>query len=74
MLRGLSCGAAGDWMKPKPLLLLRTPSKALVAESPNAHMRDLELDTMLDVSWLWLNQLLAIAISRVLAPYPPHGR
>ena len=61
-------------MKPKPLLLLRAPSKALVAESPNAHMRDLELDTMLDVSWLWLNQLLAIAISRVLAPYTPHGR
>ena len=46
MLRGFSCGAAGDWMKTQPLLMLRPPSKALVSESPNAHMRDLELDTM----------------------------
>ena len=33
-------------MKPSPLLMLRPPSKALVAESPNAHMRDLELESM----------------------------
>ena len=46
MLRGFSCGAAGDWMKTQPLLMLRPPSKALVSESPNAHMRDLELDSM----------------------------
>ena len=46
MLRGFSCGAAGDWMKPQPLLMLRPPSKALVSESPNAHMRDIELDSM----------------------------
>ena len=46
MLLGFSCGAAGDWMKTQPLLMLRPPSKALVSESPNAHMRDLELDSM----------------------------
>ena len=33
-------------MKTQPLLMLRPPSKALVSESPNAHMRDLELDSM----------------------------
>ena len=33
-------------MKRQPLLMLRPPSKAHVAESPNAHMRDLELDSM----------------------------
>jgi hypothetical protein len=38
---------AGDWNKSLPLLMLRPPSKALVAESPNAHMRDLELESML---------------------------
>ena len=46
MLRGFSCDAAGDWMKTQPLLMLRPPSKALVSESPNAHMRDVELDSM----------------------------
>mgnify|MGYP004281292771 CR=1 FL=1 len=33
-------------MKPLPLLMLRPPSKALVAESPNAHMQDFELSSM----------------------------
>ena len=33
-------------MKPSPLLMLRPPSKALVAECPDANMRDLELESM----------------------------
>jgi len=47
---GRSLRAAGDWKTPLPLLMLRPPSKALVAESPKAHMFDLELESMLEAA------------------------
>ena len=65
-------------MKPLPLLMLRPPSKAHVAESPNAHMRDLELDSMSEAAYRQLPPMLcALSASRhlncasFLAPWPP---
>ena len=57
-------------MKRQPLLMLRPPSKALVAECPDANMRDLELETMSQAavsSCRVHTPCPLLAISRVLA-------
>ena len=59
-------------MKPLPLLMLRPPSKALVAESPNAHIQDFELSSMSEVAYIGSCHpsyafCLLLATSKVLA-------
>lgn len=60
--------------------MLRPPSKALVAESPNAHMRDLQTESMSQAQRLAVfhTPRLLLAISHVLAhpvavPTPTHS-
>ena len=67
---GRSLCAAGDWETPLPLLMLRPPSKALVAESPKAHMIDFELDSMSQAA---LRNVATSVFCRVCCACNPHG-